>query len=130
MDKKQRRMMLIIFGVIAAVLILGIVLTAGNAGEEEDIQTVMRDAVLHDTFRVNIFGMEVNPGLIAAFTVTGVLALFALIVRVFVIPRFTMVPGKFQMLLETLVGFFDNLAKSNSPHLNGILGGYVFAAGV
>ena len=130
MDKKQRRMMLIIFGVIAAVLILGIVLTAGNAGEEEDIQTVMRDAVLHDTFRVNIFGMEVNPGLVAAFTVTGVLALFALIVRIFVIPRFTMVPGKFQMLLETLVGFFDNLAKSNSPHLNGILGGYVFAAGV
>ena len=27
------------------------------------------------------------------------------------------------------MGFFDNLAKSNSPHRNGFLGAYVFAAG-
>lgn len=46
----------------------------------------------------------------------------------FVIPRFKMVPGKFQLLLEELVGFFDNLAKTNSPHRNTFLGGYVFAA--
>ena len=35
-----------------------------------------------------------------------------------------------QTLLETLVGMFDNLAKSNSPHRNGFLGAYVFGAGV
>ena len=34
------------------------------------------------------------------------------------------------MLLEQLVSFFDNLAKTSSPHKNSFLGAYVFAAGV
>ena len=37
---------------------------------------------------------------------------------------------KIQLGLETLVSFFDNLAKTSSPHLNGFLGAYVFTAGV
>ena len=130
MDKKQKKTMFIIFGVIAVILLAGIFLTAGNAGEEEDIQTVMRDAVLHDVNRVNFFGLEINPGLAAGLTVTGILTIAAIIIRILIIPKVTMVPGRFQMLLETLVGYFDNLSKTNSPHLNGILGGYVFAAGV
>lgn len=130
MDKKQKKMMLIIFGVIAAILLAGIFLTSGGAGEEESVQVVMRDAVLHDVNKVNFFGLEINPGLAAGFTVTGILTLAALIIRIFVIPKFTIVPGKFQMLLETLVGYFNNLGKTNSPHLNRVLGGYVFAAGV
>jgi F-type H+-transporting ATPase subunit a len=56
--------------------------------------------------------------------------LIAALIRIFVIPRFKYVPGKFQMLLEELVNLFDGLAKSNSPHRNGFLGAYVFAAGV
>ena len=40
------------------------------------------------------------------------------------------VPGKFQLLLETLVGFFDKLAKSNSPYHNTFLGSYIFTAGL
>ena len=122
--------MLIIFAVIAAILLVGIFTTAGNVEDEESIQVVMRDAVLHDVFKVNVLGMEVNPGLVAGFIVTGILALFALIVRIFVIPRFTAVPGRFQLILETMVGFFDNLAKSNSPRINNLLGGYIFAAGL
>lgn len=130
MDKKQKKTMLIIFGVIAVILLAGIFFTSGNAGEEEDIQTVMRDAVLHDVNRVNFFGLEINPGLAAGFFVTGLLTVAAIIIRIFVIPRFTMVPGKFQSVLELLVSYFDNLSKTNSPHINKILGGYIFAAGV
>lgn len=130
MDKKQRNMMLIIFGVIAVILLVGVFLTAGNAGEEEDIQVVMRDAVLHDVNKVNFFGLEINPGLAAGFFVTAILTIAAVIIRIFVIPKFTMVPGRFQMLLEMLVGYFDRLAVTNSPHINKILGGYIFAAGV
>lgn len=74
--------------------------------------------------------MTVNPGLISAYTVTGILLLFAAAMRIFVIPHFKEIPGKLQMLLETLVGVFDHLAKSNSPHRNGFLGAYVFGAGV
>ena len=130
MDKKQKKTMLIIFGVIAVVLLAGIFLTSGHGGEEEPIQVVMRDAVLHDVYKVNFFGLEINPGLAAGFTVTGILTVAALIIRIFVIPKFTLVPGKFQSVLELLVGYFDNLSKSNSPHINKVLGAYIFAAGV
>ena len=130
MDKKQKKMMLIIFGVIAVILLVGIFITAGNAGEEEPVQVVMRDAVLHDVNKVNFFGLEINPGLAAGFTVTVILTIDAIIIRIFVIPKFKMVPGKFQSVLELLVGYFDNLSKTNSPHLNKIMGGYIFAAGV
>ena len=131
MDKKQKKMMLIIFGVIAVVLIAGIFLTAGkHATEEESINVVMRDAVLHNVYKVNFFGLEINPGLAAGFLVTGILTVAAIIIRIFVIPKFTLVPGKFQSVLELLVGYFDNLSKTNSPHLNKLMGGYIFAAGV
>ncbi|MBD5451303.1 MAG: F0F1 ATP synthase subunit A [Lachnospiraceae bacterium] len=91
----------------------------------------MRDAVLHESNKISLLGMkDVNPALISAFTVTAVILLFAVVVRIFVIPKFQYVPGKFQFLLEQMVGYFDNLAKSNSPHRNKFLGAYVFAAGV
>ncbi|MBE6573407.1 MAG: hypothetical protein E7652_03335 [Ruminococcaceae bacterium] len=90
----------------------------------------MKDAVLHEDNRISLFGIkDVNPGLISAFSITGIFLVFGLIVRIFVIPRFKMIPGKFQMLLEMAVGFFDGLAKSNSPHRNRFLGAYLFSAG-
>ncbi len=128
MSKKQKNRSLLIFAVIIVLLVIGIILT-GNNGAHEDIKTVMKDAVLHESFQVNVFGMTVNPGLISAWIVTLALIIFALIVCFAVIPKFTMKPGKFQMVLEEAVGLFDRLAKSNSPHRNQILGGYVFTAG-
>ncbi len=55
--------------------------------------------------------------------------LFAFIVRILVIPKFSYVPGRFQLLLEEWVSFFEKLAKSNSPHRNNFLGAYLFGAG-
>ena len=90
----------------------------------------MRDAVLHETNQISFFGIrDVNPALISGLTVTGVLLFLALILRLFVIPRFKMMPGKFQMLIEEWVGFFDRLARGNSPHRNRFLGAYLFVAG-
>ena len=114
---------------LVAALLAGSLLT-GHGGKEESIQTAMRDAVLHDVNRVNFFGKAVNPGLISAFTVTAILLMAAALLRVFVIPKFRYVPGRRQPLLAPLLGMFDNLAKSNSPHRNGFLGAYVFGAGV
>ena len=109
---------------------VGAILTGGHGGEEESVQVVMRDAVMHDVNRISLFGLkDVNPGLIAGFMVSGIMIIFALICRIFVIPRFKMVPGKFQMLLEMVVGIFDGMAKTNSKHMNGFLGAYIFAAG-
>ncbi len=129
MSKKNRIVSGIIFAVLLAASLIGIFLS-GHGGEEESIKEVMKDAVLHEHIHVSLFGFaEVNPGLISAFTVTAIFFVFAVVVRVFVIPRFKMVPGRFQLLLETAVGMFDGLAKTNSPHRNRFLGAYVFAAG-
>ena len=131
MSKKKRRIALISWICLMAVLLAASLLTGGAKVKSESIKEVMRDAVLHESNKVSLFGLkDVNPALISAFTVTIILLVAALLIRIFVIPRFKYVPGKFQMMLEALVGFFDNLAKSNSPHRNGFLGAYIFGAGV
>ena len=131
MSKKKRRIALISWICLMAVLLAASLLTGGAKVKSESIKEAMRDAVLHESNKVSLFGLkDVNPALISAFTVTIILLVAALLIRIFVIPRFKYVPGKFQMMLEALVGFFENLAKSNSPHRNGFLGAYIFGAGV
>lgn len=130
MKDKKRATGIAIWLCVLGLLLVGIIVTNTHSTKSEDISEVMRDAVLHEDNQISLFGIkDVNPSLISAYVVTAVLLLFALIVRIFVIPRFKYVPGKFQMLLESWVSLFDGLAKSNSPHRNGFLGTYVFAAG-
>ena len=125
--KKKKIIVLSVCLVIIALLLAGIFLIpAAETGES--INDAMRDEVLHETNKISLFGLKVNPGLISAFTVTGVLFVFSLIVRIFVIPKFTIVPKKFQLVLETAVGTFDDMAKSSSPSRNKFLGAYIFTA--
>lgn len=129
MEKKKRNVLIVVFAVLSVLLFIGTILIKAPESHES-IGELMKDAVLHETNKVSLFGlMEVNPGLISAFTVTAVFFVFAVVIRIFVIPNFKMIPGKFQLLLETAVGFFDNLAKTNSPHRNKFLGAYVFTVG-
>lgn len=130
MSKKKRTIFLTVWITLMALTLIG-AFAIGGSGESESIKVVMRDAVLHGSNKISLFGLkDVNPALISAMAVSAGLLIFAAIVRIFVIPRFKMVPGKFQLVLEQLVGFFDNLAKSNSPRRNSFLGAYIFAAGV
>ena len=90
----------------------------------------MKDAVLHEHVKVSLFGLkDVNPALISAFITTGIILLFSIIVRIFVIPRFKLIPGKFQIILESAVGLFDGTSKTNSPHKYKLLRVYMFVAG-
>ena len=130
MSKKQRNINIgIILGAVA-LLLAGSLLVPGNA-KNETIKETMRDAVLHETNKISLFGLiNVNPALASGIIVTCTLLLIALLIRIFVIPKFKNIPGRFQLCLEMLVGFFDNLAKTNSPHRNKFLGAYIFGAGV
>ena len=120
---------MILWVLLVAVLFAGSLLTA-SPGKVETIQTTMRDAVLHEDNRISLLGLKnVNPGLISAMTVSAVLLIAAACIRIFVIPRFQMVPGRFQMLLEQAVSMFDGMAKTNSPQRSGFLGAYIFGAG-
>mgnify|MGYP004510575845 FL=1 len=127
--KKNRRTALLVWLLLLAAL-LAASLAVGGLPKGESIREAMRDAVLHEENKISLFGLlDVNPAVISGFTVTGVLLVFALLVRLFFVPHMKTVPGRFQLLLESAVGCFDGLAKEGSPHRNRFLGGYVFAAG-
>ena len=116
--------------ILIVLLLLAGALLAGSHPRAETVQEAMRDAVLHDVNQVSLFGLKnVNPGLISAFLVTAVLLLAAVLIRVFAIPRFQMIPGRLQLLLEQAVGLFDGMAKNSSPHRFRFVGAYIFAAG-
>ena len=130
MDKKKKMRCIAVFACIAVLLLAMSLLTGTGEPRHESIKETMRDAVLHESGKISFPGIgDVNPAFVSAVTLTVVLLIAAACIRAFVIPRFTPVPGKFQLLLETWVGLFEGLAKSNSPHRNRFLGGYVFAAG-
>lgn len=127
MQKQTIRIVLIVLAVIS---FIGSILVPG-IHSDVSLSEAMKDAVVHEVEKIDLFGfIQVNPAVISAFIVSGILILFAIIVRIFVIPKFKRVPGKFQLLLEQAVTSFRNLAKDNSPHRHGFLGLYVFVAGV
>lgn len=129
--KKRSRFIFIFLWVLMLCLVLIAVFFTNGKTSGESVKAVMNDAVLHEENKIDLFGIKaVNPAFISAMTVSGFLLLFSALIRVFVISRFKIVPGKFQIILEELVSYFDNLAKTNSPSRNGFLGAYVFAAGV
>ena len=128
---KRKRTVFITVWVLALIAVLAAALAIGPTPKSESVQGAMRDAVLHGDNQISLFGLKaVNPALFSDFTVTALLLIFAALVRVLVIPRFTLVPGKFQLVLEELVHFFDQLASTNSPHRHKFLGAYIFGAGV
>ena len=130
MGKKEKTRFLIVWLVITLVFLVGSFVVP-SPEKSETVKVMMRDAVLHEENRCSFFGlMSVSPAMISAMVVSGILLLAALLIRIFAIPRFKMVPGKFQSAIELLVSTFDNLAKTNSPRRNSFLGVYAFGAGV
>ncbi|MBE6632316.1 MAG: hypothetical protein E7623_06415 [Ruminococcaceae bacterium] len=130
MSRKKRKVFLLVWLSLIVICILGALLS-GSQEKHETIKEMMKDAVLHESNKIDLFGVtEVNPAVAAAFTVTGILLVLALAVRIFAVPKFKIVPGKLQMLLEQLVGFFEGLGKTNSPHRHKFLNVYIFSAGV
>ncbi len=126
---KQRKKGLLIWLAVVASLFAAALL-AGPSARSESVQETMRDAVLHNTGQISLFGLKaVSPGLISAFLVTAVLLTAAALIRIFAIPRFKLQPGKLQLLLEGAVGLFGGMARGNSPHRNRFLGAYIFSAG-
>ena len=94
--------------------------------EEKSLGEVLKKAILPPD--ISFFGIGVHPSFYSALIVTGIILFAALLIRIFVIPKFKTVPGKFQAILEWIVSFFAGMAKNNSPHHNKYLGRFVFSA--
>ena len=128
--KKGRTVFLLVWLLLIAAIVIGIILLWPPGEKHESIQELMQDGVLHEHNKLNFFGLAVNPAVISAYTVTAILLLGAAILRIFVIPKFKLIPGKFQSLIEMLVEFFSGMAKQNSHHRPKFVGAYIFSAGV
>ena len=101
-------------------------ITGNLLAEEGDIGEMMQEALFPDN--VEFLGMSINPSLRTAFLLTAAVIVIGLILRLFVIPRFKTVPGRFQCLLEKACEFVENIAKENSPHSYGFVGCVCFGA--
>ncbi len=130
MSRRKKLFLAVWLGLIFAVL-LAIFLVGFPAEEKhESIKEMMKDAVLHEENQMSFFGLSVNPAVISAYLVTGILLFAALLIRIFVIPKFKTVPGKFQLILEKAVEFFSDMANDNSSHKPKFVGAYIFSAGL
>ena len=65
-------------------------------------------------------GFSIDETMITSAIVMGILVLFALIVRIFVVPRFKEKPHGFQLLLEIFVTGMDDMARNNLGNKLGI----------
>ena len=132
MNIKNRKkfIFLAIWLAVIVLLLIGIVVLWPPGAKHETIQEAMKDGVLHEHNKMSLFGLEVNPGLISAYVVTAILLVAAALIRIFAIPKFKTVPGKFQSVIEKLVEFFSDMAHTNSHHKPRFVGAYIFSAGV
>ncbi|MBQ1962050.1 MAG: F0F1 ATP synthase subunit A [Clostridia bacterium] len=128
--KSKRIVFLAVWLSIIAVIAVAIILLLPPEEKHETIRELMRDGVLHEHNKMSFFGLKVNPAVISAYTVTVILLISAALIRIFAIPRFKTVPGKFQSVIEKLVEFFTDMANKNSHHKPRFVGAYIFSAGV
>jgi len=75
---------------------------------------------------VTIFGLEISETLLATWLVMLILILLAVIVRVFVIPKFKTVPKGLQNILEMFVEFCEKFTNSQLGKRGGAFAVYVF----
>lgn len=128
--KSKRMIFLAVWLSMIAVIAVAIILLLPPGEKHETIRELMRDGVLHEHNKMSFFGLKVNPAVISAYTVTAILLMAAALIRIFAIPRFKTVPGKFQSIIEKLVEFFTDMANKNSHHKPRFVGAYIFSAGV
>ncbi len=118
---KKKRRLLMMLGVLCLWLFSG--LTLGLFGTEKEVLKVTISPN-----RVDIFGVSTSTSVIVAWMVIAALAIFAIVVRIFAIPKFKEKPCGLQLVLETAVGAVSDFTKSKfGGHKNEALSAYFFA---
>ena len=87
MNRKKlsgRKLFLLIWLGVIVLLLVGIaVLSKLNPTEHtESVKEAMRDGVLHEVNKINFLGIEVNPAVLSAYIVTGIILLAAVLIRI------------------------------------------------
>lgn len=75
---------------------------------------------------VSIFGIEISETMLITWIVMLILIFAAVIIRIFVIPRFKAVPKGLQNILETLVEYCEKFSGTALGRRGGVFAAYVF----
>ena len=119
-SSKKKRNLLMMGGALALWLFSGLVLGSFGLGEREFTVAI-------SPTRMDVFGLSVSSTVFVAWIVIAVLVVFAVLIRIFVIPRFQETPRGIQLILETAVGAINDLTKEKYGHRNDGLASYFFA---
>ena len=117
---KKKRKLFFLAGILGLWVFVGLVLGLFGVGGR-------KFEVAISPTRMDLFGFSVSSSVVVAWIVMAVLILFAVLVRVFVIPRFQEKPRGLQLVLETAVEAISNLTKDKFGHENDGLASYFFA---
>ncbi|MEN6634302.1 MAG: FoF1 ATP synthase subunit a [Clostridiaceae bacterium] len=117
---KKKRNLLMMAGVLLLWLGSGLFLGCFGLGVRE-FQVSISPA------RMDILGFSVSSTVFLSWIVIATLAIIALLLRAFVIPRFKETPRGIQLVLETAVGAINNLTREKYGHENEGLASYFFA---
>lgn len=117
---KKKRKRLFFAGILLLWIFSGLVLGLfGSASSQFNVAI--------SPTRMDILGFSVSSSVVVAWIVIAALALFAVLVRIFAIPRFQEKPHGLQLVLETAVEAISNLTKDKFGRENDGLASYFFA---
>ena len=117
---KKKRKLFLFGGVLLLWIFSGLALGLFGMGEREFTVSI-------SPTRMDILGYSVSSSVVVAWIVIAALALLALLIRIFAIPRFQEKPRGLQLVLETAVESVANLTKEKYGHENEGLSAYFFA---
>lgn len=75
---------------------------------------------------VNIFGLQISETMLSTWIVMAIIMLLAVIIRIFIIPRFKTVPKGLQNVLEMFVDFCEKFTNSQLGRRGAAFAAYVF----
>ena len=117
---KKKRNLLMMAGVLLLWLSSGLILGSFGLGARE-FQVEISPT------RMDILGFSVSSTVFVSWIVIAALAVIAILIRFFAIPRFQETPRGIQLVLETAVSAISNLTKEKYGHKNEGLSSYFFA---
>lgn len=77
--------------------------------------------------QIPFLGIEVGSSMLVAWLAMAILIVAAIVIRVFILPKFKDVPGRFQMLIEMMVDGIRNYTRNNLHKGAEWMSSYVFA---
>jgi len=117
---KKKRNLLMIAGVLLLWLCSGLLLGCFGIGERQFQVSISPS-------RMDILGFSVSSTVFVSWIVVATLGASAILLRIFVIPRFKETPRGIQLVLETAVGAINDLTREKYGQENEGLASYFFA---